>query len=183
MAHLQGATYDFTLSSTGSVDILSQSPNGTYTDPSNPTFCIGPGGGCNVSSGMDMAALTFHDVSPGSATITFAFFGSTDDSTGTFAVDLGGWSLLGGEHITGVTYASGNLNTGDFTSVSFNGHDAIFTGTSTGLGFNAIGGDSVVFNVSTAVPEASTWAMMLLGLASLGFAGHRASRKTPAFTA
>jgi hypothetical protein len=43
MADLQGATYDFTLSSTGSVDILSQSPNGTYTDPSNPVFCIGPG--------------------------------------------------------------------------------------------------------------------------------------------
>ena len=29
----------------------------------------------------------------------------------------------------------------------------------------------------TAIPEASTWAMMLLGFAGLGFAGYRASRK------
>ena len=30
------------------------------------------------------------------------------------------------------------------------------------------------------VPEPSTWAMMLLGFAGLGFAGYRASRKTAA---
>ncbi len=29
----------------------------------------------------------------------------------------------------------------------------------------------------TAVPEASTWAMMLIGFAGLGFAGHRTARK------
>ena len=29
-----------------------------------------------------------------------------------------------------------------------------------------------------AVPEPSTWAMMLLGFAGLGFAGYRASRRT-----
>jgi hypothetical protein len=33
------------------------------------------------------------------------------------------------------------------------------------------------------VPEISTWAMMLIGFAGLGFAGHRASRKTAALTA
>jgi hypothetical protein len=33
------------------------------------------------------------------------------------------------------------------------------------------------------VPEASTWAMMLLGFASLGFAGYRASRKSAALAA
>jgi hypothetical protein len=32
----------------------------------------------------------------------------------------------------------------------------------------------------SAVPEPSTWAMMLLGFAGLGFAGYRASRKTTA---
>ncbi len=34
--------------------------------------------------------------------------------------------------------------------------------------------------VSVAAPEPSTWAMMLLGFASLGLAGHRASRRTAA---
>ena len=33
------------------------------------------------------------------------------------------------------------------------------------------------------VPEPSTWAMMLLGFAGLGFAGYRASRKTAALAA
>ncbi len=34
--------------------------------------------------------------------------------------------------------------------------------------------------VASEVPEPSTWAMMLVGFAGLGFAGHRASRKTAA---
>jgi len=33
-------------------------------------------------------------------------------------------------------------------------------------------------SLETAVPEPSTWAMMLLGFAGLGFAGYRASRRT-----
>ncbi len=33
---------------------------------------------------------------------------------------------------------------------------------------------------ATDVPEPSTWAMMLLGFAGLGFAGYRASRRTAA---
>jgi PEP-CTERM motif len=41
-----------------------------------------------------------------------------------------------------------------------------------GFGFDlAIGG---------AVPEPSTWAMMLLGFAGLGYAGYRSSQKTGA---
>ena len=35
----------------------------------------------------------------------------------------------------------------------------------------------------TVVPEPSTWAMMLVGLAGLGFAGYRASRKSVALSA
>jgi hypothetical protein len=41
----------------------------------------------------------------------------------------------------------------------------------------------ITLTVTTAVPESSTWAMMALGFCGLGFAGYRASRKTPAFTA
>jgi hypothetical protein len=36
------------------------------------------------------------------------------------------------------------------------------------------------FTVTVGVPEPSTWAMMLLGFAGLGFAGYRRSRKTVA---
>ena len=36
------------------------------------------------------------------------------------------------------------------------------------------------FSAAGAVPEASTWAMVLLGFAGLGFSGYRASRKCSA---
>jgi hypothetical protein len=36
---------------------------------------------------------------------------------------------------------------------------------------------------AAAVPEPSTWAMMLLGFAGLGFAGHRKARNGAAFGA
>jgi hypothetical protein len=43
-------------------------------------------------------------------------------------------------------------------------------------------GDAVDVGVSS-IPEPSTWAMMLLGFAGLGFAGYRASRKSVALAA
>jgi hypothetical protein len=42
--------------------------------------------------------------------------------------------------------------------------------------------DNVSYNYS-AVPEASTWVMMLIGFAGLGFAGYRASRQSVTFVA
>ena len=44
------------------------------------------------------------------------------------------------------------------------------------------GGFGFDFAVGGAVPEPSTWAMMLIGFAGLGFAGYRASRKNVAVT-
>src|SRR5271165_709137 len=82
-ASLQGSTYDFSLSGSG---ILSQSPNGTYTDPSNPGFCIGPAQGCQNNSGVS-SSFTFSDTSPTAAEITFAFFGSAGGSS-SFNLDL-----------------------------------------------------------------------------------------------
>jgi hypothetical protein len=43
-----------------------------------------------------------------------------------------------------------------------------------------VSGDGVVTSRGSVVPESSTWAMMLLGFAGLGFAGYRASRKADA---
>ena len=46
------------------------------------------------------------------------------------------------------------------------------------------GGHSRVFDnfVSATVPEPSTWAMMLVGFAGLGFAGYRWTRKAVSVT-
>lgn len=168
-AHLVGATYDFSTSTTGNTQI--GATPGAYTDPSNPGFCVGPPVSCGSGSGMS-GSFTFADVSTNSSTITFTFFGSTDGAgPGTFSIDLSNFVTTDGEHITGITYGSGNLAGGDFTSVSWNGSEAIFTG-STSTDYNAVGGRSIVFDVSTAVPESKTWAMMLMGFIALGYAAH-----------
>ena len=49
-----------------------------------------------------------------------------------FVIDLRNFTNLGGDAITGVTYDSGNLLAGNFTSVTWNGTDAVFTGTPSG---------------------------------------------------
>ena len=54
------------------------------------------------------------------------------------------------------------------------GVDLTFTYTLTADG---PGGYGLDFVVGGAVPEPSTWAMMLVGFAGLGFAGHRSARK------
>ena len=50
-----------------------------------------------------------------------------------------------------------------------------FTGTADEIGFSAV--------TLGSVPEPSTWVMMIVGFAGLGFAGHRAKRKNIALVA
>ena len=45
------------------------------------------------------------------------------------------------------------------------------------------GAAMITFQSDPIIPEASTWAMMLLSFAGLGFAGYRARRHTPALAA
>jgi hypothetical protein len=175
-AKLVGATYDFNTSTTGNTQI--GAVPGTYTDPSNPGFCVGPPVACSSGSGM-FGFFSFASPSPTMSTITFQFFGSTAGAgPGSFELDLSNFVTTDGEKIDAVTYSSGNLIEGDFTNVTFNGTTAAFTG-STSSDYNAIGGDDIVFDVTTSavVPEPVTWSMLMIGFAGLGFAGYRKSRK------
>jgi hypothetical protein len=161
-ADLVGSTYQFSTSTTGGITIASTS--GTYTDPANPGFCVGPPLGCVTGSGVS-GSFAFADITPTLSTITFTFFGSTNNTTGSFSIDLGQFVTLDGDKISNITFASGNM--AGFSSVSWNGTDAIFTGI-TASGFNAIDGRTAVFNVTeTAVPEPGTMLMVGTGLAGL----------------
>jgi hypothetical protein len=74
----------------------------------------------------------------------------------------GGFFIEGGSDIFGT---GPQLYTGAESAPVFSpGHFGVRTG-------------SLIVTVATpAVPESSTWAMMLMGFAGLGYAGHRAGR-------
>jgi fibro-slime domain-containing protein len=134
-------------------------PNGTTVPP-------GTNGG---DVGYTSAILTATFVAPAGGTVTFNL-GSDDDAwvflNGTLVVDNGGIHALA----TAPTMVS------DLTPGSTNTVEVFFADrhtTQSGLFFNAD-----VELTPSAVPEASTWAMMLTGFAGLGFAAFRRARKT-----
>jgi hypothetical protein len=157
MASIVGSSYSFSTSVTGNTQILAV--NGNYTDPANPGFCVGPPLACGLGSGLSGSFL-FADSTPTTSTIKFTFFGSTSGAgPGSFSINLS--NLTGGDPITSITHGSGNLVGGEFTSVTWDGSHAVFTGSTFG-DYIALGGAEVIFNVTT-VPEPSS--VLLIGTA------------------
>jgi len=146
-ATLIGDSYNFSISATGSVTILSQSGPGPYIAPAGPSFCVGPAANACSSSGL------FGSVTMSATQVIFNFFGSTNPSTGTFVVNLTNFLPA---NITNVTYNSGALSGGTFGLASFSASSMVFTGTSTDNGFNAVGGSQIAFDVATAAPATIT---------------------------
>jgi hypothetical protein len=75
-----------------------------------------------------------------------------------------------------ITFLKSDLNTGVEAST-----DPTLSGLTNGLGASSLNGDFTISSVS-AVPELSTWAMMILGFAGIGFMAYRRKSK-PAFMA
>jgi hypothetical protein len=162
-ANIVGSTYNFSTSVTGSTTISPSGSGGTHTDPANPLFCVGPPLNCGTDGGVT-GFIGFSESSATLDKITFTFFGS-NSASGSFTIDLGNFTNLHGETITSMSLFSGALGSAT-PAVTWNGTDARFT-FSTTSNFNAIGGDTVVFNVATAVPGPVVGA----GLPGLIFAG------------
>ena len=170
MAGIVGSTYNFSTSTTGSTTLTS-SGAGSYTDPANATFCVGPNLDNCSSSGM-AGTYTFADINPTLSQITFQFSGDTLLANGSFSILLSDFANPG-TTITGVAFSSGNIDpTFDFSfGVSWDGTTATFTGTPSSFG-GYRGGGSATFNV-TLVPEPSTCALLGAGLAGLAAARRR----------
>jgi hypothetical protein len=117
---------------------------------------VGPPNACGSGSGVTGST------SVTGTQVSYTFFGSTAGAgPGSFTVTLSGFSTP----ITGFTLVSGSLGGGTLTS-SFTSNSLTFTET-TGTNFNAIGGNTLLFNVTTAaVPEPGS--IILLGTALIG---------------
>jgi hypothetical protein len=67
------------------------------------------------------------------------------------------------------------------SGVTFSGtaESVVFSGAADQIGFSAV----TLGSVTPVIPEPSTWVIMVIGFASLGFAGYQAKRKNIALVA
>jgi hypothetical protein len=162
--------------------------------PVNDTFATFSGGGV-VSNGTTLLLsvaptgdatnyLSVHNgvtetvnlVTPGNT--LGLYWGSIDTYNTLTLFTVGG--PVGGTQITGTTLdalnpAIVNGTTSEYVTISGLGTITSFTMNST---LNSFETDN--YTISTTVPEASTWAMMLIGFASVGFLSYRNRNRRPA---
>jgi fibro-slime domain-containing protein len=129
-------------------------------------FPNGPGGSNGGAVGYTSAVLSGSFNTPAGGSVTFTL-GSDDDAwvflNGQLIVDNGGIHGFGNAPTTISGLAAGT-NT---LLVFFDDRQTV----QSGLYFDAN------VTVNPAVPEPSTWAMMLIGFAGLGFAGYKQARR------
>jgi hypothetical protein len=141
-------------------------------------------GACGIGcSGTATGVLTLADTYAFGSDITFANFLSFDYSSSNLSFDIISGevaSFLGGLNADGSFNSSGLLNIG--LTPGFPDFNAI-PGQFTALLDDEKGDRGAVFAftlvgeaVPGPVPEPSTWAMILLGFAGLGYAGYRRAR-------
>ncbi len=137
---LLGSQFNLTTSETGTVTVtpLGGPTPETVTGGTIFSFCVGPNANNCASSGMyGSATITANQVS-------FAFSGSTNGASGTFVIQMTGFTTM----INNVTLNSGALLSGTFGVTSVTSNSMTFTGTTSGTGFDAVGGATITFNVA-----------------------------------
>jgi hypothetical protein len=152
--------------SSGSVDLIGETSTGTSYD-----FYPGRGGFVDLNGSTDTpgAIRTTATFGAGSYTLSFDLGGNAvGDVSKTTIVSLGSFSRS-------LTRAfSDPLQQVSF-SFTTSGGSLSFADLAGGFGNvgNILDNVSLSSNVASAAPEPSTWAMMILGFASLGFMGYR----------
>jgi PEP-CTERM motif len=152
----------------GTTPNVSAAPLGMGTGPDGTTYMSVEGGG--VESATWATPQTSLSI----------YWGSIDGNSNlnSLAITIDGYTLTGADLITlGALGAGNQILPADNQWVTISGLGAFkqvaFSSTS----------NAFEFSLGSGVPEPSTWAMMGLGFAGLGFMGWRGSRKTAALAA
>jgi hypothetical protein len=167
-ANVPGTTPDVTFSVTTPIDFTS-----------GALYTIGEflsSGGATVLTGAGELGNTLDNT-------IFNFTGNVSVTTGeTFTVghDDGLTLVIGGLHVIDEPFPTSFVVTNE-----------VYTGPSGTLPFQLVYGEccgapadlSISLPLNGSTPEPSTWVMMVLGFAGLGFAGYRTSRKAVSVTA
>jgi hypothetical protein len=156
----------------GTTSGVSAAPLGMGTGPDGTTYMSVQGGGVELASWAT------------SQTSLSIYWGSIDGDVGgnnninSLAITVDGYTLTGVDLVSLGALGTGNQNLpGDNQWVTITGLGAF-----TQVSFSSTG-NAFEFSLGSGVPEPSTWAMMALGFAGLGFMGWRGSRKTAAHAA
>jgi hypothetical protein len=156
----------------GTTSGVSAAPLGMGTGPDGTTYMSVQGGGVELASWAT------------SQTSLSIYWGSIDGDVGgnnninSLAITVDGYTLTGVDLVSLGALGTGNQNLpGDNQWVTITGLGAF-----TQVSFSSTG-NAFEFSLGSGVPEPSTWAMIALGFAGLGFMGWRGSRKTAAHAA
>jgi PEP-CTERM motif len=147
--------------------------------------CDSPNTGCPTNSSTATAVLTLADAYVYGAVVMAADFVSFSYSSGDQSFDIKPANVT---NIFGGFNSDGSFNAqGHFFLVGAEGTFLAETNfLAASAGFVDAGSTFAFTNVSpppSPVPEPSTWAMMLIGFAGLGYASRRASHKSAALAA
>jgi hypothetical protein len=162
----------FTLSSSATANTLSFVADNNYDWPTSVTVALFQDGGSNTI-GTSVYQNTFS---------SFASDVNTGNGTDVVTVNLGSVALSAGAYDLFI-YNGNNFGFSAFTgsgNLIYRFADA-GSGPTTGNGYNHLSGADVGVALSSAVPEPSTWAMLLLGFAGVGFMAFRRKRSGPQF--
>lgn len=163
------------LNNTGITGVATQSGGAVY-DTTHPGFAAMPSPG---TVGNFLAAGPSNN---GNATLSFinplsylSFLWGSPDTYNTLTITTNLGSHVYTASTAGVNPPDGNQNFAQYVQFSASGGEYI-----TGATFAS--GNTNAFEVAnftvTAVPEPTTWAMMILGFLGLGFLGYRKSSKS-----
>jgi hypothetical protein len=166
------------LAITGGTFSENGTPNDSFTFPTiaaNSTFILMPGltsdGGSHPSGGLFADTGITADTSDGAG-------GLSDTTAFLFTGTQGGEPVTSGQFTPSESYLPWRSPAGGSTSFIGQGPNG------DGGCSNCYFGQIATLTVQTgAVPEPSTWALMMIGFAGIGYVGYRASRKSVALVA